>query len=42
MFPDLDLTDTINQYGHTSSDALVGYIVDNIDRIPKKRKEQVI
>uniref|UniRef100_A0A914C685 RING-type domain-containing protein n=1 Tax=Acrobeloides nanus TaxID=290746 RepID=A0A914C685_9BILA len=38
MFPDLDLMETFTQYGHMSSDALVGYIIDNMGRIPKKRK----
>lgn len=41
MFPHLDLEDTIRTYGHMSSDALAGYIVDNEATIPKKRKALV-
>lgn len=38
MFPELDLTQTINRIGHmVPSPVLVDYIVENMDKIPKKQ-----
>lgn len=37
MFPELDLTQTLRQFGHLNSEALASVILDTIKNIPPKR-----
>uniref|UniRef100_A0A915EE98 Uncharacterized protein n=1 Tax=Ditylenchus dipsaci TaxID=166011 RepID=A0A915EE98_9BILA len=38
MFPDYDLTAVYKEYGHTSSEWLINWIVENMSTLPKKQQ----
>ncbi|KAF7634563.1 hypothetical protein Mgra_00006011 [Meloidogyne graminicola] len=40
MFPELDLTQTLRQFGHLNSEALASVILDTIKNIPPKRGQK--